>query len=178
MRIPLAALASLTLLGPAAARAIDIGDTRLVSEPATSGTLVAFTYANDIWVAGMDGTGVRRLTSHPGVESGPRFSPDGSLVAFTGRYDGNADVYVVPAAGGAPKRLTWHPGNDVALGFTPDGKSVLFSSGREVYTTRYTQLFTVPVTGGFPEKLKIPNASKAQISPDGKTIAYVPLSEP
>jgi tricorn protease len=54
---------------------------------------------------------------------------------------------------------------------------VLFTSGREVYTGRYTQLFTVPVGGGFPTKLPIPNATTAQISPDGKTTAYVPLSE-
>ena len=172
-----AILLALALLAPAGARAIDLADTRLVADPATSGRLVAFAYANDLWVAGTDGSGVRRLTSHPGVESGPRFSPDGSLVAFTGRYEGNVDVYVVPAAGGVPKRLTYHPGNDVALGFTPDGKSVLFSSGREVYTGRYTQLFTVPVEGGFPTRLPIPNASKAQVSPDGKTTAYVPLSE-
>jgi len=178
MRHALAALFALSLLAPAGARAIDLADTRLVADPATSGTRVAFGYANDLWVAAADGSGVRRLTSHPGVESGPRFSPDGALVAFTGRYEGNTDVYVVPAAGGVPKRLTYHPGNDTALGFTPDGKAVLFSSGREVYTGRYTQLFTVPVGGGFPTRLPIPNASKAQISPDGKTTAYVPLSEP
>ena len=177
MRSTLAALAAFTLLAPAGARAVDLADTRLVSDPATSGRLVAFAYANDLWVAGPDGSGVRRLTSHPGVESGPRFSPDGTLLAFTGRYEGNTDVYVVPAAGGVPKRLTYHPGDDRALGFTPDGKAVLFSSGREVYTGRYTQLFTVPVEGGFPTRLPIPNASKAQISPDGGTTAYVPLSE-
>ena len=159
------------------ALAVDIRDTRLVADPAVSPTHVAFAYANDLWTARLDGSDVRRLTSHPGVESGPRFSPDGSRIAFTGRYEGNTDVYVVDAAGGVPRRLTYHPGADVALGFAPDGKAVLFSSGREVYTGRYTQLFTVPVTGGFPEKLKIPNASKAQISPDGKTTAYVPLYE-
>ena len=176
--MPLSALLALALLAPAGVRAIDLADTRLVADPATSGRLVAFAYANDLWVAGTDGAGVRRLTSHPGVESGPRFSPDGLQVAFTGRYEGNVDVYVVPSAGGVPKRLTYHPGNDVALGFTPDGRSVLFSSGREVYTGRYTQLFTVPVEGGFPTRLSIPNASKAQVSPDGKTTAYVPLAEP
>jgi tricorn protease len=177
MRPTLAVLAALALLAPAGALAIDLTDTRLVSDPATSGTLVAFAYANDLWVAAMDGSGVRRLTSHPGVEAGPRFSPDGSLLAFTGRYEGNTDVYVVPVAGGVPKRLTYHPGDDRTLGFTPDGKAILFSSGREVYTGRYTQLFTVPVEGGFPTRLPIPNASKAAISPDGKTTAYVPLSE-
>jgi tricorn protease len=160
-----------------AASAIDISNTRLVSDPAPGTTGIAFAYANDLWIAALDGSSVRRLTVHPGMESGPRVSPDGRMVAFTGRYEGNTDVYVVPFAGGVPQRLTWHPGGDIALGFTPDGKSVLFSSPREVYTGRYTQLFTVPVSGGYPTKLPIPNASKAAIAPDGRTIAYVPLQE-
>ena len=46
------------------------------------------------------------------MSGNPVFSPDGSLVAFTGEYDGNPDVYVVPAAGGVPRRLTYHPGAD------------------------------------------------------------------
>ena len=158
--------------------AIDTEDTRLVSDPALSKRQIAFAYANDLWIAERDGSAPRQLTSHPGVESGPRFSPDGLWVAFTARYEGNTDVYVVPAAGGVPKRLTWHPQDDVAMGFTADGQSVLFSSPREVYTRRYTQLFTVPVDGRFPTKLPIPHASKAAIAPDGRTIAYVPLREP
>ncbi|MSU37412.1 MAG: peptidase S41 [Pedosphaera sp.] len=170
-------LAAFACLSAWAASAIDTTNTRLVSDPAPGSSGIAFAYANDLWFATLDGSSVRRLTVHPGVESGPRLSPDGTLVAFTGRYEGNTDVYVVPAAGGIPQRLTWHPGEDVALGFTPDGKSVLFSSPREVYTGRYTQLFTVPVLGGYPTKLPIPNATKAAIAPDGQTIAYVPLQE-
>lgn len=157
--------------------AVDTENTRLVSDPAVSSEHIAFAYANDLWIANRDGSDVRRLTSHPGVELGPHFSPDGAWVAFTGRYEGNTDVYVVPTSGGVPKRLTWHPGGDVALGFTPDGKSILFSSPREVYTRRYTQLFTVPLDGGWPTKLPVPHASKAAISSDGRTIAYVPLYE-
>src|SRR5262249_10587878 len=88
---------------------VDTQDTPLISDPAISSRLIAFAYANDLWIADRDGSGVRRLTSHPGVESGPHFSPDGKLLAFTGRYEGNTDVYVVPAVGGVPKRLTWHP---------------------------------------------------------------------
>ncbi|MGZ5495000.1 MAG: S41 family peptidase, partial [Thermoanaerobaculia bacterium] len=158
--------------------AVDVNDTRLANMPAVSANRIAFAYANDIWTANLDGSGVRHLTTHPGIESGPRFSPDGSLIAFTGQYEGNTDVYVVPAGGGVPARLTWHPSNDVVQGFTPDGTSILFSSPREVFTNRYQQLFTVPVTGGAVTKLPIPNAAKAAWSADGRTIAYVPLNEP
>jgi tricorn protease len=177
MNLILRSLVSLVFVTASTAGAIDTTNTRLVSDPVPGASVLAFAYANDLWVAALDGSGVRRLTVHPGVESGPQLSPDGTLVAFTGRYEGNTDVYVVPTAGGVPQRLTWHPGEDIALGFTSDGKSVLFSSPREVYTGRYTQLFTVPVTGGYPTKLPIPNATKAAISPDGRTIAYVPLRE-
>ncbi|MBI3072198.1 MAG: PD40 domain-containing protein [Deltaproteobacteria bacterium] len=149
--------------------------TRLVTEPAVSGTHIAFSYASDIYVARRDGTEARRLTAHPGVESGPHFSPDGKLVAFTGEYDGNTDVFVVPLEGGAPRRLTFHPGPDIALGFTPDGASVLFSSPREVHTMRHTQLFTVPVDGGAPTKLPVPHAYRAAFSADGTRLAIVPL---
>jgi tricorn protease len=86
MRSTLAAIAAVTLLGFAGVFAIDLADTRLVSEPATSGGFVAFAYSNDLWVAGADGTGVRRLTSHPGVEAGPVLAGRGAL-AFTGRYE-------------------------------------------------------------------------------------------
>src|SRR5437762_10895600 len=77
------------------ALAVDIHDTRLLSQPAISGDRVAFSYANDLWVAKLDGSDVRRLTSHPGVEGNPRFSPDGKWIAFSGEYDGNVDVYIV-----------------------------------------------------------------------------------
>ena len=62
--------------------AADITDTRLLFDPAVSKDHIAFAYANDLWVANLDGSNVRRLTSHPGVEFGPRFSPDGSMISI------------------------------------------------------------------------------------------------
>lgn len=118
---------------------------------------------------------MRRLTSHPGVEGNPRFSPDGKWIAFSGEYDGNTDVYIVAAEGGVPQRLTWHPGEDLPQGFTPDGAAVVFTSPREVYTMRFRQLFTVPVGGGAATKLPIPNAAEATYSPDGAHILYQPI---
>ncbi|MFC1724528.1 PDZ domain-containing protein [candidate division KSB1 bacterium] len=155
----------------------DIHDTKLLNQPAISKDHIAFVYAGDLWTADLNGKNVKRLTSDEGSESDPVFSPDGKLIAFSAQYDGNTDVFVVPVEGGIPKRLTWHPGSDQVRGFTPDGKNILFISSRFVFTNRYAQLFTVPVSGGFPEALKIPNAFKADYSPDGKQIAYTPLGE-
>lgn len=165
------------LLFPSALLAIDTRDTRMLSQPAVSADHIAFIYAEDLWVANTDGSNPRRLTVDEGVESNPVFSPDGKQIAFSAQYDGNTDVFIVPVEGGVPKRLTWHPGADIVRGFTPDGKNVLFVSRRAVFTNRYAQLFTVPVTGGFPTQLEIPNAFHASYSPDGKFMAYTPLSE-
>lgn len=156
--------------------AVDLGATRLLHQPATNGTHVAFVYADDVWVARLDGTDLRRLTTDDGVESRPAFSPDGKSLAFSAQYEGNTDVYVVPSEGGVPKRLTWHPGSDVVHGFTPDGRKVVFSSARAVFTTRYSQLFTVALDGGMPESLPIPNADSGSYSSDGRRIAYSPIS--
>ena len=155
----------------------DIHDTRLLSQPAVSAKHVAFIYADDLWLADLDGNNVRRLTSDIGIESNPIFSPDGKTIAFSAEYEGNTDVYTIPIEGGSPKRLTWHPAPDIVRGFTPDGKAVVFSSPRSVFTARYSHLFTVPLTGGMPQQLPMPNGVQASFSPDAERIAYTPLSD-
>lgn len=155
----------------------DPTDTRLLSMPAVSAKNIAFVYSEDLWIAELDGSIPRRLTSDLGLESMPVFSPDGSLIAFSAQYDGNTDVYTIPVTGGTPTRLTWHPGPDTVRAFTPDGKSVLFSSPRNVYSSRHQQLFTVPLTGGMPTQLPIPWGFEASYSPDGKYIAYTPVRD-
>lgn len=155
---------------------IDTKNTRMMSQPAISGSHIAFIYAEDLWIANLDGTNPVRLTVDEGIESNPVFSRDGKLIAFSAQYDGNTDVFIIPAEGGIPKRLTWHPGDDIVRGFTPDGNSVLFLTQRTVFTDRYAELYTVKITGGFPEKVQIPNAYFACYSPDGKMIVYSPIS--
>ena len=178
LRFPTAVIAAMAAATLATdLHAIDVTDTRLLSQPAVSADHVAFAYAGDLWIAGRDGSGARRLTSHEGTETSPRFSPDGSLVAFSAEYDGNVDVFVMPAAGGEPKRLTWHPGADLVQGFTVDGSAVLFASQRSMFTNRHFQLFTVPLGGGLPAKLPIPHGIRASYSPDGGRIAYIPTPE-
>ena len=154
------------------------GDTpkpALLQKPAVSQTEVAFVYGGDLWIVGRQGGDARRLTSGVGLETDPIFSPDGKEIAFTGEYDGNLDVYIIPAAGGEPRRLTYHPGPDVAAGWTPDGKAVLFRSDRDSYAG-FSRLYTIPVTGGFPKEVPLPQAEEGSFSPDGTHMAYVPYS--
>ena len=93
-------------------------------------TQIAFAYAGIIWTANRDGSNVRRLTAG-GHEAKPVFSPDGSLIAFTGDYDGNRGIYVISSAGGEPRRLSYHPADLLALNWTPDGKRILFVPRKE-----------------------------------------------
>jgi tricorn protease len=146
----------------------------LLRYPAVSKTQIVFNYAGDLWIVGRDGGDARRLTSDVGEETYPYFSPDGSMIAFSGEYDGNLDVFVIPAAGGVPRRLTYHPADEYVSGWSPDGKNVLFSSWGNSFMHFEAQLYTVPVTGGFPTQLPIPISGEASFSPDGSHLAYVP----
>jgi len=146
----------------------------LLRQPTVSKTEIVFTYGGDLWSVAREGGDARRLTSALGTNIGAKFSPDGSMLAFTGRYSGNADVYVMPAIGGQPRRLTYHPEADEVMGWTPDGKSVVFRSTRHSYYHFSNKLFTVSVTGGPVTELPLPIAEQGAFSPDGTHLAYVP----
>ncbi|MEN3336361.1 MAG: tricorn protease, partial [Acidobacteriota bacterium] len=152
-------------------------DARMFRYPAVSSTQLAFVYAGDIWVAPKTGGSAVRLTSSPGEESFPRFSPDGRKIAYSASYDGNGDVFVVSASGGEPVRLTHHPMPDRVIGWTPDGTRVLFASSRESGRQRFSQFYTVGLDGGLPEKLPVPYGEFGTYSPDGKQFVYMPMSQ-
>ena len=166
----LACTISLIIATTAAFAQIDAG---LFRFPDVCKDQIVFTYANDLWVMPKDGGTAVKLSSPSGVESYPKFSPDGKNIAFTGNYDGNSDVYVIPAAGGVPLRLTSHGYPDRVVDWTTDGKKLLFASSRESGKARFNQFFTVSATGGAPEKLPLAYGEFASYSPDGKQMAVV-----
>ena len=87
------------------------------------------------------------LTSYPGNESSPSFSPDGTQVAFAwdGEKQNNWDIYVKQIGVEPPYRLTNDPAGDYSPAWSPDGRFIAFL--REVSTGK-TAIMLTPQRGG------------------------------
>lgn len=149
-------------------------DARLLRYPDVSATHISFVYGGDIWIAPKSGGVAQRLSSPRGEESFPRFSPDGSRLAFTGNYNGNNDIYVMPATGGQPVRITHHPSTDRVVDWYPDGRSILFATSMSSEKDRFNKLYRVSASGGLPQPLPMPYGEFGALSSDAKLIAYTP----
>lgn len=147
-------------------------DALMLRFPDVSSDRLVFVYAGDVWIAPKSGGTAARLTSARGSEALPKFSPDGSSVAFSGNYDGNTDVYVISGDGGIPERLTHHPDDDFLVDWYPGGKNILFRSNMLSPTQRYDRLFKISAGGGLPEALRLPYGESGSFSPDGKKLAF------
>jgi tricorn protease len=155
---------------------------RLMRFPDVYKDQVVFSYAGDLWLVSTPGGVARRVTTHPGLELFPKFSPDGKWIAFTGQYDGNFNVYVMPAEGGDPRQLTFEPDvetmsermgpNNMVINWFPDSKRILYLSRRDTFNTWFGRLFSVGLDGGLPARLPIPKGGLTSFSADGTKIAY------
>jgi tricorn protease len=189
MRILAAVLAALVATSWSVAPEVSAQDgnlARLLRYPDVSRDAIAFVFGGDIWI--VDGAGglARRLTSHPGRELFPKFSPDGRWIAFTGEYGGNLQVFVMSVDGGTPRQLTFY--NDVGdlpprggidnqvMDWTPDGRSIVFNAHRLPWSDRMTRPYVVPVEGGMEIPLAVPEGGTGSYSPDGTKYAYTPIS--
>ncbi len=176
MRYILASVAivlfSVVVLGAATEESTHTPDARMLRFPDVSMDAIVFVYAGDLWIVPKTGGTARRLSSPKGQELLPKFSPDGSLIAFSGNYDGNTDIYTIPARGGTPTRLTHHPDSDSVVEWYPDGKSILYRSMMSSPSRRFNQFFKQPIAGGMPETLPLAYAEMASFSPDGLRMAF------
>ena len=144
---------------------------------------IVFYYAGDLWLGSTSGGAARRITTNPGRELFPKFSPDGKWIAFTGQYDGNFNVYVMPAEGGQPKQLTFYQGsaqplsdrmgihNEVVTWF-PDSKRILFLTRRDATNGWIKRPYSISIDGGLPEPMPVDQGGLTSFSADGSKMAY------
>jgi Tol biopolymer transport system component/DNA-binding winged helix-turn-helix (wHTH) protein len=119
--------------------------------------VLAFLYFKSVFRSSSAGGGadspinVVPLTTYPGRESQPAFSPDGNQIAFvwSGAKDDNTDVYVRLVDGGNWVRLTDDPGDDVNPVWSPDGRTIAFYRS----SADGDGIFLVPALGGAERKL-------------------------
>ncbi len=156
--------------------------TKLLRFPDVSKDKIAFVYGGDIWIVKKDGGIAKRLTSFPGKEFFPKFSPDGKWIAFVGEIDGNQQIYLISSEGGEPKRLTYLPqaepssermGPDkIVMGWTPDGKKILIRSRHETWDPFVGKLYLVDVKTGYTEPLPLPEGGFATFTNTRDEIVY------
>ncbi len=147
---------------------------------APDGKNIAFTYKGDIFTVPVAGGTARRLTSDPGYEQMPIWSPDGKTIVFASDRYGNFDLFAVPTDGGGQwRRLTFNSASELPEAFTPDGKSVYFSASIQDPSSsalfpsgRMTELYSVDLTGGNPRQILATPATSLSWSPDGKSFLY------
>ena len=83
----------------------------------------------DVYVINRDGTGLRRLTTEPGIDAEPDWSPDGRTIAFHSDRDGDAELYVMRRDGRGATQVTRNEGvKDVQPDWSPDGRRFAFTS--------------------------------------------------
>jgi dipeptidyl aminopeptidase/acylaminoacyl peptidase len=85
-------------------------------------------YLSCIWSLAVDGSSTRQLTRGPGKDQSPRWSPDGSQLAFLSDRSGSAQVHLLPADGGEAAPLGKLPGAVSELRWMPDAKALVVTA--------------------------------------------------
>lgn len=121
-----------------------------------NGETIAFSYKGDIYTVPAKGGKATQLTTHPGHDTRPIWSPDGTQIAFASDRNGNFDIFVMSREGGVPKQLTSHSVNEYPEAFS-NNKQILYSASiqqdvkdSQFPSGQFPQIYQVDLTGGRP----------------------------
>jgi len=104
----------------------------------------------DLWLVSASGGRARRISSLPGLNTGPAWFPGGSTLVATLSYEGNAELYKLSAADGhVMARLTNAPAIDTSASVSPGGDQIAFVSDRQ----GTPQIYVMPSSGGSARRL-------------------------
>jgi Tol biopolymer transport system component len=136
---------------------------------------------DQIFIAGIDGTGVRKVTHAPNGARSPAWSPDGTRIAYEALDSGHhLSLYVLDVASGESTQISGvnadyeRAGQPLEPQFTPDGSSLVYSGGSHGHPV----IWIVPVAGGESTLLIGPGANlrdaeNGSLSPDGSLVTFL-----
>jgi len=129
--------------------------------------------STDLWVQDLE-SGRRSRLTFGGSPTDAVWSPDGSEVVYAqSAAESGLDLYRKPADGsGEAVLLLSHPGDDYPSSFSPDGRSLLLESHPPDKTN--TDVFQLDLESGEAKPVLADSAEEllAEISPDGRWVAY------
>jgi tricorn protease len=121
--------------------------------PHIYGDLLVFTAEDDVWLAPADGGRAWRLSADSAQVSYPRFSRDGTAIAWTSSRDGNPEVYLADPEGSATSRLTYLGDSKTRVtGWSPQGEVLAVSAAGQP-ESYLTWAYAIPVEGAPPRRL-------------------------
>jgi tricorn protease len=121
--------------------------------PHVHGDLVVFVAEDDVWLAPADGGRAWKLSADSAQVSHPRFSRDGTSIAWTSWRDGNPEVYLADPEGSATSRLTyWGDNRTRVTGWTRSGEVLAVTAAAQP-ETYLTWAYAIPVEGAPPRRL-------------------------
>lgn len=143
------------------------------------GGLLYTSYANgqpDLFMHRLGAKQAVSLSSHPGMNVGGAYSPDGATIALTLSKDGNSEIYLIDAGTGAiRKRLTNNWAIDSSPTWSPDGSRIAFVSDR----SGSPQIYVMSAGGGGAKRLTFQGTynTTPDWSPRGDVIAFTARDE-
>ncbi|MFR0353109.1 S41 family peptidase [Streptomyces sediminimaris] len=141
--------------------------------PHLSGDLLCFVAEDDLWLSPLDGPGrAWRLTVDRTKIGHPRFSPDGSHIAYTSWWSLDPEIHLVPVEGGPGRQLTYWGSPDTRVcGWTPGGPegggTILAVTSHGEPFSYFTWAYKVSLDGAPGRKLPWGPVSDIQVADIG-----------